>query len=169
MTMATKAQHAHTNMPSNDQVPYWKSHATVSTIFSFSRVFTNKKVFNFVLLLIMTNRNDMREDEQGNDNADMKTPQPNLMHERQRKSTAVQGTDGYAMELVYKLYYVNVNTIYITSVEQRYLSGFLAERKKGIVEACIAVPELISSPLFRFDALLVNGLAVLKKMRVRFK
>ena len=40
MTMATKAQHAHTNMPSNNQVPYWKSHATVSTIFSFSQVFT---------------------------------------------------------------------------------------------------------------------------------
>ena len=96
----------------------------------------------------MTNQNDMREDEQGNDNADMKTQQPNLMHERQQKSAAVRGTDGYAMELVYKLYYVNVNSIYITLVEQRYLSGFLVECRKGIVEACIAVPELISSPLF---------------------
>ena len=80
MTMATKAQHAHTNMPSNDQVSYWKSHATVSPIFSFTQVFTDKKVFNFILLLIMTNQNDTREDEQGNDNTDMKTQQPNLMH-----------------------------------------------------------------------------------------
>ena len=90
----------------------------------------------------------MRKDEQGNDNTNMKTQQPNLMHEHQRKSAAVRGTDGYAMELVYKLYYVNVNTIYITSVEQRYLAGFLVEGRKGIVEVCIAVPELISSPLF---------------------
>ena len=73
MTMATKAQHAHTNMPSNDRVSDWKSHATVSTIFSFTQVVTDKKVFNFILLLITTNQNDMREDDQGNDNADMKT------------------------------------------------------------------------------------------------
>ena len=101
--MPTKAQHAHMNMPSNNQVSYWKSHATVSTIFSFTQVFTDKKVFNFVLLLTTTNRNDMREDEQGNDNADMKTQQRNLMRERQRKSAAVQGMDGYATERVYKL------------------------------------------------------------------
>ena len=75
----------------------------MSTIFSFTQVFTDKKVFNFVLLLATTNRNDMREDEQGNDNADMKTQQANLMRERQRKSAAVRGTDGYVTECVYKL------------------------------------------------------------------
>ena len=86
MITATKAQHAHTNMPSNDQVSEWKSHATVSKIFSFTQVSTDKKVFDFVfLLLITTNRNDIREDEEGNDNADMKTQKSNLTRERQRK------------------------------------------------------------------------------------
>ena len=73
MTMATKAQHAHTNMPSNNQVSDWKSHATVSTMFFSTQVFTDKKVFNFILLLNTINWNDMREDEQGNYNADMQT------------------------------------------------------------------------------------------------
>ena len=45
----------------------------------------------------------MREDKQGNDNANMKTQQPNLMRERQRKSAAVWGTDGYTTEHVYML------------------------------------------------------------------
>lgn len=45
------------------------------------------------------------------------------------------------------------------SVEQRNLAGFLVGRRKGILQAGVAVPELISSPLFRFDALLANGLA----------
>ena len=72
-------------------------------IFSFTQVFTDKKVFNFVLLLATTNRNDMREDKQGNDNTDMKTQQPNLMCEHQQKSAAVWGTDGYTTECIYKL------------------------------------------------------------------
>ena len=88
MTMATTAQHAHTNMPSNDQVSDWKSHATVSMIFSFTLVFTDKKVFNFILLLITTNRNNMREDKQGDNNTNEYPT--NLMRECQWKSAAVR-------------------------------------------------------------------------------
>jgi hypothetical protein len=56
-----------------------------------------------------------------------------------------------------------------TSVKQRYLAGFLVGRRKGILKACVAVPELISSPLFRFDALLTNGFAAPKKMMGKIK
>lgn len=47
----------------------------------------------------------------------------------------------------------------LTPIKQRNFARLLVGHREGILEPAVTIPELVTSPLFRLDALAANGLA----------
>jgi hypothetical protein len=54
---------------------------------------------------------------------------------------------------------VDDQTLALTTIKQGNFAGLLVGHGQSILEPAIAIPQLISPPLFRLDALAANGLA----------